>query len=299
MAALEERDHDGRRITVTRRAPTIGAEVQGLDLARVSDEESIELIRKLWLEHHVLVFPGQRLSEEAQVAFSRHFGELAVFHDQDKISGRRPEILRVANVDENGEMIDPDHPVRRYFALLTSLWHTDGSYKALPSLGSMLHALEVPPEGGETWFADMAAAFEALPEDLAAAIEGRHMVHSHNHTRLFAPDIAPMTPEDLEYLPPVTHPLVRRHDDGRRSLFLSENVAYYVGGMAIAEGQALHRRLMDHATRPEFVYRHRWAEGDVVMWDNRFTMHRVTPYDARHHRRVMQWTEIKGAEPVR
>lgn len=208
------------------------------------------------------------MSEEAQVAFSRHFGELAVFHDKDKISGRRPEILRVANVDENGEMIDPDHPVRRYFALLTSLWHTDGSYKALPSLGSMLHALEVPPKGGETWFADMAAAFEALPED-------------------------------LEYLPPVTHPLVRRHDDGRRSLFLCENVAYYVGAMAIAEGQALHRRLMDHATRPEFVYRHRWAEGDVVMWDNRFTMHRVTPYDARHHRRVMQRTEIKGAEPVR
>ncbi len=299
MAALPETGHDGLEITVTKRSPLIGAEVRGLDLARVSDLETIELIKRLWLEHHVLVFPGQDLSEQAQVDFTAHFGELAVFHDQDKTSGRRPEILRVANVDENGEMMDPDHPVRRYFALLTALWHTDGSYKAYPSLGSMLHALEVPPEGGETWFTNCAAAYDALPEDLAAAVEGRHMVHSHNHTRIIAPGIPPMTPEDLEYLPPVVHPLVRTHADGRRSLYLSENVAYYVGGMSIRDGQALHRRLMDHATQPRFVYRHKWRKGDVVMWDNRFTMHRVTPYDARHHLRALQRTEIKGTEPVR
>ncbi|MDP6709441.1 MAG: TauD/TfdA family dioxygenase [Alphaproteobacteria bacterium] len=139
--------------------PALGAEIGGIDLSQPVDDETIAEIRALWAEHQVLLFPEQRLSEEAQVAFSSRFGELAVFHEREKRSSSRPEILRIGNVDEDGNRIDPNHPTRRYFAILTALWHSDGSYKAIPSLGSALHALEVPPEGGETWFTNLFAAY--------------------------------------------------------------------------------------------------------------------------------------------
>ncbi len=285
--------------TIAKRHPAIGAEVRGLDLRQPLDTATVEALKAVWAENLVLVFPEQDLSEAEQVAFSRNFGELAIHQDAEKISTKVPEILRIANVDEDGNILEVDHELRRYFATLTALWHTDGSYKAMPSLGSILHGREVPPEGGETWFANMFAAYEALPDDMKRTIDGRHMVHNHEFTRVLCPGLTPTTEKQKRDLPPVTHPLVRTHPDGRKSLYVSENVAYYVGGMALEEGRAYHGKLMEHAIRDDFVYRHNWEKGDVVMWDNRATMHRVTDYDARRHRRVMQRTELLGTDIVR
>ncbi len=285
--------------TVAKRHPVIGAEVRGLDLRLPLEPATVEALKAVWAEHLVLVFPKQDLSEAEQVAFSRNFGELAVHQDKEKISTAVPEILRIANTDEDGNILEVDHELRRYFATLTALWHTDGSYKAVPSLGSILHGREVPPEGGETWFANMFAAYEALPDEVKETIEGRHMVHNHEFNRLICPGLTPTTDQQKRDLPAATHPLVRTHPDGRRSLYVSENVAFYVGGMGLEEGKAYHAKLMKLAIRDEHVYRHIWAKGDVLMWDNRATLHRVTDYDARRHRRVMQRTELLGTEIVR
>ena len=275
-----------------------GAKITGLDLAQPLDADTVDQLTALWAEHLVLLFPEQTLSEEQQVAFTRNFGALACFHEQEKISSTFPEILRVSNVAADGSTLDPDSDYRRYFATLTGLWHTDGSYKAVPSRGSMLHALEVPPEGGETWFCNMFKAYDEMPADMKAKIQGRHMVHNHEVTRVLCPGLPPMKEEDKLALPPVTHPLVRTHGDGRRSLFFTANVAYYVGGMELEDGKAFHKELMDHASQDKFVYKHKWSVGDVVMWDNRPTMHRVTDFDAAKHRRVLQRTELLGTELV-
>lgn len=276
--------------------PAIGLEIAGIDLAAPLDDATLQRIRDLWTRHLVLVFPGQSLTEDQQIAFTRYFGELdPSFVEADKRSTRNPEVLRIANVDEQGNKLAADHPIQRYFANLTTLWHTDGSYRAVPSFASMLHALEVTPEGGETCFANAIAAYEALPDDLKRKVEGRHMVHNYEFTRHFEPTLPPLTPAERGAQPPVTHPLVRRHADGRRSLYLSGNVAYYVGGMTLDEGRRLHARLLEWVTQPRFVYVHKWTRGDVVLWDNRPTLHRVRPYDTKY-RRVLQRTELKGTE---
>ena len=273
----------------------IGVEITGVDLSRPLDDATIGEINMLWRRHLVLVFPRQSLTETQQIAFTRKFGTLDITIEDDKKSSKNPEVLRIANVDERGEKLSADHPIARYFSALTSLWHTDGSYRAVPSFASMLHALEVTPEGDETCFANAIAAYEALPGEIKARLEGKHMVHAYEFTRYFEDRLPPLSPEEKRISPPTTHPVVRTHADGRKSLYISGNVAYYVGGMPFDVGQRLHEYLLEWVTQPRFVYEHRWTVGDVVLWDNRPTLHRVLPYDPTH-RRVLQRTELKGTE---
>ena len=276
--------------------PKIGVEVSGLDLAKPIDQPTVTRLKELWERHYVLLFRDQDLTEEQQIAFTRRFGDLAIYTDDDKRSSRNPEIVRIANVDEHGNKLDPNHYIHRYYSTRTALWHTDGSYKAIPSLGSTLHAIEVPDEGGETCFANTVAAYEALSPALKARIEGKHLVHCHEFTRLFAPGLPPMSEAQKRELPPVTHPVVRTHADGRKGLYISANVAYYIGGMPLEDGIKLHGELITWATQPEFVYTHKWRRGDFLMWDNRGTMHRVCAYDPIKYRRVMRRTELMGTE---
>ena len=275
--------------------PTIGLEISGIDLSKPLSAAQIDEIKDLWRQYLVLLFPNQSLTEAQQMAFTANFGEMDVTVEDDKKSTRNPEILRIGNVGESGEKLDPDHPIVMYYNALTKPWHTDGSYRAVPSFASMLHALEVAPEGGETCFANAIAAYEALPGDVKARIAGKWMVHSYEFTRYYEARLPPLSSKERADFPPATHPLVRVHDDGRKSLYISGNVAYYVGGMALEEGKALHRYLIDWVTQPRFVYVHKWTVGDVVMWDNRPTLHRVMPYDPKY-RRVLQRTELKGTE---
>ena len=275
--------------------PEIGVEVLGLDLSRPLGAGTIAELKRLWAQHLVLLFRGQSLSEEQQVAFSELFGSLERAPEGKWSSSRNPAVLRVANTTETGNKVDPEHMFQRYFATLAALWHTDSSHRAIPAYGSMLHALEIPPSGGNTCFANTIAAYDVLPAERKRLLEGRHMVHYYGFSRLFEPTLPPISADDLRAFAPVTHPLVRTLPDGRRCLFLSANVAWYVGGMPIEQGEALHRELIDWATQDQFVYSHEWRVGDLLLWDNRPTMHRVLPYD-KSYRRVLQRTSVAGTE---
>lgn len=286
----------GAGMTVTRRHPLIGAEVRGVDLGRL-DDRAFEQIYQAWLEHLLLVFPDQDLSDEAQIAFARRFGALEIHPSREHRSSRHPEIYRVSNVDQDGHIMPQESKGWRYMNL-TWLWHTDSSFREVPSMGSILHGLEVPPEGGDTLFANMYAVYDALSDDMKERIQGLRVLHSHDQVLSHDQKLKQATGDYTE-LPPVSHPLVRRHPvTGRRSLFLSPHTMVRIEGMNEDEGRALLDELTRFATEDRFVYRHRWRQDDVIFWDNRCTMHAVMPYDNANHRRVMHRTTIVGDGPV-
>ena len=206
-------------ITITRRHPVIGAEIRGVDLGRV-DEEAFRRIYDAWLEHLLLVFPEQNVTDREQIAFARRFGELEIHPSREHRSSRHPEIYRVSNVDERGNIIPQESKGWRYMNL-TWLWHTDSSFRQVPSMGSILHGIEVPPEGGDTLFANMCAVYEALSAEMKKRIRGLRVLHSHDQVLSHDQKLKSAS-EDYTKLPPVHHPLVRRHPvTGGLSLFLS------------------------------------------------------------------------------
>jgi alpha-ketoglutarate-dependent taurine dioxygenase len=294
VQAVSSRAKDG--VTITRRHPLIGAEVRGVDLGRV-DDAAFGRIYDAWLEHLLLVFPEQDLTDDEQIAFARRFGELEIHPSREHRSSRHPEIYRVSNVDERGNIMPQEGTGWRYMNL-TWLWHTDSSFREVPSMGSILHGIEVPPEGGDTLFANMYAVYEALPDAMKARIRGLRVLHSHDQVLSHDQKLKNAN-QDYTKLPPVHHPLVRRHPvTGRLSLFLSPHTMERIEGLTEDESRALLDELTAFATQDRFVYRHRWQTDDVIFWDNRCTMHAVMPYDAANRRRVMHRTTIVGDGPV-
>jgi alpha-ketoglutarate-dependent taurine dioxygenase len=294
VPAVSSSASDG--ITITRRHPLIGAEIGGVDLGRV-DDAAFRRIYDAWLEHLLLVFPEQNLTDEAQIAFARRFGELEIHPSREHRSSRHPEIYRVSNVDGRGSIMPQESKGWRYINL-TWLWHTDSSFREVPSMGSILHGIEVPPEGGDTMFANMYAAYEALSADLKERIRGLRVLHSHDQV-LSHDQKLKTTSDGYTRLPPVHHPLVRRHRlTGRLSLFLSPHTMERIEGLSEDDGRKLLDELTAFAAQDRFVYRHRWQKHDVIFWDNRCTMHAVMPYDAANLRRVMHRTTIVGDGPV-
>jgi len=283
-------------IEVRRRHPSIGAEVRGIDLGAPADAAVLAEVRRAWLDHLVLVFPGQPISDAQQIAFARRFGELEIHPSKDHRSSRHPEIYRVANVDEQGNILPAEGEAWRYLNI-TWLWHSDSSFRAVPSNGSILHGIEVTSEGGETLFCNLYDAYAALPETLRRRIAGLEVVHSHDAVLRRGQGIARSAKYDD--LKPVHHPLVRRHPEtGRLSLFISPHTMEGVVGLPDEEGRALLEELTAFAIQDRFVYRQRWAKDDVIFWDNRCTMHAVTPYANTQVRRIMHRTTIVGDRPV-
>jgi len=278
--------------------PALGAEVAGLDLRRELDDATVEEIRELWFERHLLVFPGQAISDEQHVAFSRRFAELELFPQSDNRGDRNPLILRVSNCDENGALLGKDHPTVVYLSLV-EFWHTDSGYRPIPSLGAILHGREVVEDGGETHFANLLAAHDALPEATRRRIEHIQARHSFEFSRSLR-NLPPMKPEEAAAVPPAWHPLTRVHPDrgGRRSLYLNWPYIDAIEGLDFEASRRLIAELTEFAAQPQFVYRHRWRPHDILMWDNRVTMHQVTPYDAARRKRIMHRTALKGTEPV-
>ena len=276
--------------------PALGAEVVGLDLAESMDDETFQAIRDAWMKHLVLAFPNQTLSEEQQITFSQRFGALEEHH-QDIIKSRSsPQIFRVSNVNDEGNMMPSDHPSVAQISL-AQRWHTDSSYRAVPSMGSILHGIEVTKEGGETCFSNMYMVYDALDRDTKRRITGCRARHDFGHLTKLAP-VKPLTESERQAMPPVWQPMVRKHPwTGRPSLFISPIYNDAIEGMNDDEAAELLTELTEFAGREEFVYRHRWTQGDVVMWDNRCTMHRVTPYDL-NLRRVMHRNTVVGDGPV-
>ena len=284
-----------RPIEARRRHPLIGAEVRGVDLSRPLDAATRACIHDLWMQHFVLVFPGQSISDEQHIAFGRNFGELEIHVSVAHRSSRNAEIYRVSNVDEDGNIIPPKETAWQYINL-SWLWHTDSSFREVPSKGSILHGLEVTNAGGNTLFANMHAAYDDLSAAMKQRIEGRWVVHDHDHILSLSPELSKRQDKGrYDALPPVRHPLVQVHPvTRRRCLLLSPHTTVEVEGMAPAESRALLDELIAHATREKYVYRHVWAKDDVIMWDNRCTMHSVEPFDNAHVRRVMHRVTLIG-----
>ena len=276
--------------------PSLGAEVRGVDLSQALNPTDVEDLRAAWEDNAVLVFPDQPITDAQHVAFSRNFGELEIFPQGDNRADSLPEIFRVANTDENGRILPVDDPTAR-FITLTWFWHTDSCYRPIPSRGAILHGIEVPDEGGDTLFANMFDAYASLPGERKAALSGMRARHSFEYLRSLR-GLPPMRPEEAAKVPPVEHPLVRTHRDGRSSLYISPPYMESIDGLGREETDALVEELIELTTTAEFVYRHRWSAHDILMWDNRSTMHIVTPYDCANERRIMHRTAIAGTEAV-
>jgi alpha-ketoglutarate-dependent 2,4-dichlorophenoxyacetate dioxygenase len=281
-------------IAVTRLGRSFVARVDGVDARRPLEADAFRAVTDAFHDHGVLIFPGQDIDDRQQIAFSAAFGTL---ERNMRATPFPPEIVDVSNFDPEGAPL-MSGTAKRAFNDANQLWHTDGSFNDTPSVASLLSGREIPPAGGDTEFADMAAAWEALPAAKKARLEGLVCVHDLSHSRrkagLKAIDDMLIVPR-----PPVRQVLVRTHPaTGRKSLFLASHIAR-VEGMSAAESDALIAELMDWATRPEFVYVHVWSPKDLVMWDNRRTMHRATPFAGYEtHRRIMHRTTVRGLGPT-
>ena len=278
-------------LSVTPLAAGFAARIDGVDLARPLDEPAWATIRQALDEHSVLVFPGQSLDDDAQIAFSRRFGPLEVTRSMNPAAGT--PFARQSNLDiRTGEVI-PSDDRRMVYQLANMLWHSDSSFKEVPSLCSLLSARIIPPEGGATEFASARCAYPTLPEPLRQLAERAVAVHDFSWSR---DQIRPgfFTEAERVVYPPVRHPLVRKNPvNGRRGLFLGAHASHIVG-MPVEDGRALLKALLDHVTQPQFCYRHEWRKGDLVIWDNRCVLHRATPFDTTRHQRLMQRTTVSG-----
>ncbi|MDH3414119.1 MAG: TauD/TfdA family dioxygenase [Gammaproteobacteria bacterium] len=270
---------------------TFGAELLGVDLLAEHDPEVIDAVRKLWREHKLLLFRGQKLDEEHLVRFSRHFGPLEIHLRREYLSKKHPEVLLVSNVKESGKKLGilADREVG---------WHYDQIYLQRPAVGSLLFSVKIPPAGGNTYFADMHAAYESLPEETKNQIRERHAIQSYEaFNRVYS---EPTSREQKEKTPDVSHPMVRTHPyTGRKALYICPGMTTRIVGMPEDESDALLRELFDWCTRPEFVYTHEWREGDALLWDNACTMHRRDPFDSHHDRLLKRTTILPDPEKAK
>ena len=284
------------RLTIRPLHPALGAEVRGIDMRQPLDDATHQALFDAWTQHLVLVFPGQPVTDEEHVAFTRFLGEPEIFHQAIIKSKRVREIFRVSNVNDEGQLMPPTDPTVRQLSL-AQYWHTDSSYLPIPCVGALLHGVEVSRSGGETQFTNMYSVYDAMPAALKQRIAGRKARHNFENMHTLKP-LKPMTDAERAAVPPVWHPLVRKHPvSGRTSLYISPIYNDEVEGLSPDDSRALIKELADFAGRPEFVYSHRWETDDVVMWDNRCTMHQVTAFDPAE-RRVMHRTTLLGTDAV-
>jgi alpha-ketoglutarate-dependent taurine dioxygenase len=283
-------------IIVTPHYGACGATITGVHLADLDDAAFAEVLQA-WHTYGVIAFPRQHLDEEAHVAFSRRLGALENTNVRDRDSEKRPTTLTLANINRKGEVVtDPEHKLNR-FLRGNGYWHSDSSFKRISAKASMLAALQVPTEGGETEYADMRAAYDALDDETKERLEGLYAVHSAAYSQVAAMGSdSPLHPDEERNLPPVRQPLIRLHEPtGRRSLFIGRH-AKYIENLDEAEGGDLLEQLLEAACQPPRVYRHTWSAGDVVLWDNRCMLHRGHPWDFSQPR-VMRRTTVAGDPP--
>ena len=282
--------------TVRRLTPNVGAEISGLDLSRPLDPNTMARVRKVWLDSVVVVFPEQSIDDDQQIAFSRQVGDLEMINMSALQLPGRPEIYAATNLDENDDFMAPDHPVMQVNHD-NRKWHSDSSFKRVPAMASLLHARIVPPVGGDTAYANLAAAYEALSDDVKAKIDGLVVVHNFYWSRRDV-KVTAFTDAETMAIPAVRHPLVRRHPEtGRPALFVGSH-AESIEGMEWEEGRELIDSLNEHATQPRFVYQHAWRVGDLVWWDNRAALHRGMPFDISRYKRRMHRTTVAGTGPT-
>jgi len=281
----------GQRIDIRPIQGRFGAEVIGLDPAAPLDDAGFARIEQAWFGHNFLVFRDLVMTPDDHIALTRRFGELHIMTPLEFNLSGYPHVLVLTNAVQEGR------PLGLRGAGMG--WHSDGEDKRIPNAGSMLYAHQVPDEGGDTLFADMYAAYEALPGATKQRIAGRRARFSRiDMHEIHYPHLPPLTEQQKRERPDVHHPLVRTHPrSGRKSLYIGR-WARDVEGMPPDEGVALVQALFAHAADPRFVYRHRWRLHDAVLWDNRCMLHCATPFDETRYQRLMHRTTLEGDVPV-
>jgi alpha-ketoglutarate-dependent 2,4-dichlorophenoxyacetate dioxygenase len=276
-------------ITVCPVTPGFATEIGDVDLSAPLAPSDVLDIKHAFATYAVLIFPDQRLSEDRHLDFARHFGPLETtiaLHRKDAQLRVRKEFADVSNLDPNNEVWGKDSR-QRMFQLGNRLWHTDSSFKRLPALASLLYAKTIPPIGGHTEFADERAAYDALPEATKRRLDSLVAEHSIFNSRAKL-GFTDFSAEEKQGMPPVPQVLVRTlPDSGRKSLYLASHAGRILG-LPEQEGRALIEELVAHATQRQFVYTHRWRVHDLVIWDDRCTMHRGTDFDDLRWKRDMQ-----------
>ena len=299
MAAVMERQAE----TVRPTGAALGADINGVDLSQDLDAATLAEIKQAWADHLVLRFRGQHLDDDDLMRFSAHFGELdrapVIAAARMRVPGEDRWVETAAedryvsvisNIVENGQAIGA-------LGNYESIWHTDMSYNQEPPLASALYALEVPPVGGDTGFANMYLALESLPEALRRQAEGRSCRHdsTYNSAGELRRGFAEVT--DPRQAPGADHPIVRTHPvTGRKALFLGRRRNAYIQGLDLADSEALLDALWAHASQPQFAWYQQWRVGDLLLWDNRCTLHRRDEFDPAT-RRLMHRTQIRGDRP--
>ena len=270
-----------------------GAEISGLDLSKSLSSKNRDAILSAFNEHHVLVFRSQTLSKKQQINFTQQFGELEEHVGRLPDGSRYPIVHTVTNLDPvSGKPTTAPHTHGNYF------WHTDKSYHAVPSLMTLLYAVEVPQTGGDTLFCNMQLAYKALTDPEKESLKSLKAVHSWEASRRNTGNI-PASEEQKRERPPVSHPLVRTHPVTKsKSLYLGMHVGH-IEGMAEEKSKRLLKNLLVRSTIEKNIYRHSWQPGDLVIWDNRCLLHKADRnYDMSVHPRVLHRTVVRGTRPV-
>jgi taurine dioxygenase len=295
---------EGQKVEVWPTGAALGADIGDIDLSRELSAETVDATKQAWSDNLVLRFRGQRLDDEQLMRFSAHFGELdwapVIAASRVKVPGEdryvesaeegRRYISVISNIVEDGKAIGA-------LGAYESIWHTDMSYNPQPPCASALYALEVPPSGGDTGFANMYVAYETLPGELRQQIEGRLCRHdsTYNSAGELRRGFNEVT--DPRKAPGADHPIVRTHPvTGRKALFLGRRRNAYIQGLDLDDSERLLDALWAHATRPELTWYQQWRVGDLVLWDNRCVLHRRDEFDP-NSRRLMHRSQIKGDQP--
>jgi alpha-ketoglutarate-dependent taurine dioxygenase len=273
-------------------SPALGAEIRGVDPAAEIDTATFAAIRRAWIEHSILLFRNVAFTPEQQVAFTRRFGALHVMTPLELNLDGYPEVFVVSNRMRGGKPVG----LRR----AGWGWHSDGEDKLIPNAGSFLYAIACTPGQGDTRFASMYRALEALPAALRERIEGRRGRFSRIDMHLINyPDLPPLTEQAKRDRPDVYHPLIRTHPESHRDSLYIGRWATDIEGLDPREGADIVRRLREHSVREEFVYQHCWRPGDAILWDNRCTQHCAMPFDDERYERHMHRTTLEGDLPRR
>lgn len=274
-------------LDVRKLTPSFGAEVMGLNLSESVSDDLLAEVKALWAEHQLLLFRGQSIDEPDAVAFSRQLGELEIHVRKEYLSPENPEILYVSNMRVDGKPI----------GILSDTevgWHYDQIYLPRPAVGSLLYAVTLPANGGQTSFANMSAAYEGLSDRIKEQLEDRKAVQSYENFN--AQYSVPTNSDQKNRTPDIEQPIIRTHPiSGRKALYICPGMTTQIVGMDGDESRALLDYLFEWSVRPEFVYTHSWAHGDALLWDNAATMHRREPFDGNEER-LMKRTTILPPE---
>jgi taurine dioxygenase len=266
-------------------SPAIGAEIVGIDLRRPIEEAVFADVLATWHRHLVILLRDQQLTEQEQVRFAERFGPLAKIHTA-QFAGRHPAVMLISNIRQDGKPIGalPDGEMQ---------FHSDQCHQEKPAAGSMLYAVEVPRRGGDTLFANAYAAYESLPDAIKQQLDGKKALNAYDYDAAATKRGSDVSTNAPSYV----HPVVRTHPaTGRKALYVNRLMTRRIEGLPAAESEELLATLFDHQERPEFIYAHQWRPGDLLLWDNRCTLHARTDFSSEE-RRLLRRVTILGEKP--